>query len=101
MALSAVSRRLSQRLVGAVQACAVQYLHTGATVREPAHPKPVPLAKLKDSFLDGTSSTYLEELEERFRRDPGSVDRTWAAFFSSLGARSSSGDACCGGGASD
>lgn len=48
-------------------------------------PKPVPLPKLKDSFLDGTSSTYLEELEERYRADPKSVDKTWASFFSSLG----------------
>lgn len=37
------------------------------------------------SFLDGTSSTYLEELEERYRADPTSVDKTWASFFKSLG----------------
>lgn len=37
------------------------------------------------SFLDGTSSTYLEELEERYRADPSSVDKTWASFFNSLG----------------
>ena len=37
------------------------------------------------SFLDGTSSTYLEELEERYRADPSSVDKTWASFFRSLG----------------
>jgi 2-oxoglutarate dehydrogenase E1 component len=37
------------------------------------------------SFLDGTSSTYLEELEERYRADPSSVDKTWASFFKSLG----------------
>lgn len=47
-------------------------------------PQPVSLSKLKDGFLDGTSSTYLEELEERFRVDPSSVDKTWAAFFSNL-----------------
>jgi len=44
-------------------------------------PKAVPLSKLKDSFLDGTSSSYLENLEEKYRRDPASVDRTWASFF--------------------
>jgi 2-oxoglutarate dehydrogenase E1 component len=44
----------------------------------------VPLSKLKDGFLDGTSSTYLEELEERFRDDPSSVDKTWASFFNNL-----------------
>jgi 2-oxoglutarate dehydrogenase complex dehydrogenase (E1) component-like enzyme len=48
--------------------------------------QPVPLSKLKDGFLDGTSSTYLEELEERFRDDPSSVDKTWASFFNNLGA---------------
>lgn len=44
-------------------------------------PSPVALSKLKDSFLDGTSSSYLEGLEESYRRDPTSVDRTWASFF--------------------
>ena len=47
--------------------------------------QPVPLSKLKDGFLDGTSSTYLEELEERYRTDPSSVDKTWASFFNNLG----------------
>lgn len=50
--------------------------------------QPVPLSKLKDGFLDGTSSTYLEELEERFHADPSSVDKSWAAFFNNLGAES-------------
>lgn len=50
-------------------------------------PEPVPLSKLKDSFLDGTSSTYLEELEERYRTNPKSVDKSWASFFHSMGAR--------------
>jgi 2-oxoglutarate dehydrogenase complex dehydrogenase (E1) component-like enzyme len=30
--------------------------------------------------------TYLEELEKRFHDDPASVDRSWAAFFTNLGA---------------
>jgi hypothetical protein len=30
--------------------------------------------------------TYLEELEERFHKDPSSVDRSWASFFTNLGA---------------
>ncbi|KXZ56060.1 hypothetical protein GPECTOR_2g942 [Gonium pectorale] len=48
----------------------------------PAEPKP--LAKLKDSFSGSTSVSYLEELEERYHRNPRSVDRTWQAFFRSL-----------------
>ncbi|GBF89902.1 hypothetical protein Rsub_02606 [Raphidocelis subcapitata] len=49
-----------------------------------AEPEPVPLSKLKDSFNDATSVTYLEEMEKRYQDDPGSVDRTWASFFKSL-----------------
>jgi hypothetical protein len=62
-------------------------LHTSAAPRDPAKPapSPVPLSKLKDSFNDATSVTYLEELEQRYRRDPHSVDTTWASFFRSLG----------------
>lgn len=52
-----------------------------------AEPEPVPLCKLKDSFNDATSVTYLEELEKRYLDDPGSIDRTWASFFKSLGRR--------------
>ena len=48
-------------------------------------PKAVPMSKLKDSFLDGTSSTYLEDMEEKYRQDPSSVDKSWASFFRSLG----------------
>jgi hypothetical protein len=60
--------------------------HTSAGPRA-AEPEPVPLSKLKDSFNDATSVTYLEELEKRYHDDPSSVDRTWASFFKSLGAR--------------
>lgn len=49
-------------------------------------PKPVPLSKLKDSFNDATSVSYLEELEKRFQSNPDSIDRTWASFFTNLGA---------------
>lgn len=59
--------------------------HASGLARDPAAPEPVPLAKLKDSFNDATSVTYLEELEQRYRRDPRSVDTTWASFFRSLG----------------
>ena len=43
------------------------------------------MSKLKDAFLDGTSSTYLEDLEERYHKDPNSVDKSWTSFFRSLG----------------
>ena len=92
MVLRAASRRLlgvSGLIPQAYQgACflASQSLRTSAaTLAPPPPPKPVALSKLKDSFLDGTSSTYLEELEERYRSDPKSVDKSWASFFRSLG----------------
>ncbi|KAE8691913.1 2-oxoglutarate dehydrogenase, E1 component isoform 3 [Hibiscus syriacus] len=44
-------------------------------------PLPVPLSKLTDSFLDGTSSVYLEELQRAWEADPDSVDESWDNFF--------------------
>ncbi|KAE8701551.1 2-oxoglutarate dehydrogenase, E1 component isoform 5 [Hibiscus syriacus] len=44
-------------------------------------PRPVPLSKLTDSFLDGTSSVYLEELQRTWESDPDSVDESWDNFF--------------------
>ncbi|CAG7861840.1 unnamed protein product [Brassica rapa] len=44
-------------------------------------PRAVPLSKLTDSFLDGTSSVYLEELQRAWESDPTSVDESWDNFF--------------------
>lgn len=77
------SRRVAGRVARTL--AAVQRDFKSSAEAGQAHPKPVPLSKLKDSFLDGTSSTYLEELEQRYREDPASVDRTWASFFKSMG----------------
>ena len=59
---------------------------SSGTDAQKGSPQPVPMSKLKDSFLDGTSSTYLEDMEEKYRQDPSSVDKSWASFFRSLGA---------------
>ncbi|GJR88131.1 2-oxoglutarate dehydrogenase, mitochondrial-like protein [Tanacetum coccineum] len=44
-------------------------------------PRAVPLSRLTDSFLDGTSSVYLEELQRAWEADPNSVDESWDNFF--------------------
>lgn len=44
-------------------------------------PRAVPLSKLTDNFLDGTSSVYLEELQRAWEQDPNSVDESWDNFF--------------------
>ena len=85
MALAAGSRRLAGLWC---RAPAFGIAERWVSTTNPAfqqHPKPTPLPKLKDNFLDGTSSTYLEEMEERYQKDPSSVDKTWAGFFGSLG----------------
>ncbi|XP_054785340.1 uncharacterized protein LOC129291823 isoform X1 [Prosopis cineraria] len=41
----------------------------------------VPLSKLTDSFLYGTGSAYLEELQRSWESDPKSVDGSWDIFF--------------------
>lgn len=60
---------------------------TATVAKPPPDPEPVPLSKMYDSFLDGTSSSYLEEIERQYNEDPASVDKTWAGFFRHVGAQ--------------
>ncbi|MGQ0673742.1 MAG: 2-oxoglutarate dehydrogenase E1 component, partial [Hyphomicrobium sp.] len=39
---------------------------------------------LQTAFLDGANATYVEDLHERYERNPGSVSETWRQFFESL-----------------
>jgi 2-oxoglutarate dehydrogenase E1 component len=52
-------------------------------------PRAVPLSRLFDSFLDGTSSVYLEELQRAWEADPSSVDESWDNFFRNFVAQAS------------
>ena len=38
----------------------------------------------KTSFLSGTNSAFIEELYERFLKDPSSIPNDWQVFFSGL-----------------
>ncbi|KAL8239775.1 hypothetical protein R6Q59_016342 [Mikania micrantha] len=61
-----------------------RYFHTtiAKSKAQPAPvPRAVPLSRLTDSFLDGTSSVYLEELQRAWEADPNSVDESWDNFF--------------------
>ncbi|KAM7492068.1 hypothetical protein LguiA_034989 [Lonicera macranthoides] len=61
-----------------------RYIHTTvfkSKAQAAPVPRPVPLSKLTDSFLDGTSSVYLEELQRAWEADPDSVDESWDNFF--------------------
>eukprot|EP00250_Pteridium_aquilinum_P034625 c7842_g1_i1 orf=180-3287(+) len=53
-------------------------------------PRPVPLSRLTDNFLDGTSSVYLEELQRAWEADPNSVDESWDNFFRNFTGQASS-----------
>lgn len=85
MALRLCAGRAFARLPAPLAGIPGRWIHQG-TKAEQKHPEPVPLAKLKDSFLDGTSATYLENIGEKYSEDPKSVDKSWASFFQNLGA---------------
>ncbi|MCO5602599.1 hypothetical protein L7F22_056733 [Adiantum nelumboides] len=53
-------------------------------------PRPVPLSRLTDNFLDGTSSVYIEELQRAWEADPSSVDESWDNFFRNFTGQASS-----------
>lgn len=41
----------------------------------------VPMRKMMDSFISGTSSAYVEGLEKQYNEDPSSVEPSWAEYF--------------------
>jgi len=43
--------------------------------------QPVSRQKLSESFLSGSSSSYVEQMYESWRKDPSSVHSSWNAFF--------------------
>ena len=45
------------------------------------------------SFLHGANAAYIEDLEQRYREDPGAVEQAWAQFFREMGEE---GDAAAG-----
>lgn len=58
-----------------------RYFRSSTIRSSPPVPRAVPLSRLTDSFLDGTSSVYLEELQRAWEEDPNSVDESWDNFF--------------------
>ncbi len=61
-----------------------QHYHTSAPTSASA-PKAVPLSQLAgDSFLNGTSASYEEQMFEAWKNNPQSVHASWNAFFSNI-----------------
>ncbi|XP_002966013.2 2-oxoglutarate dehydrogenase, mitochondrial [Selaginella moellendorffii] len=60
---------------------AVHFRGSPRWMQKPPAPRSIPLSRLTDNFLDGTSSVYLEELQRAWEADPRSVDESWDNFF--------------------
>lgn len=82
MALAFVASQVSSHLRVAPALLRYRPFYTSTAAADA--PSPVPLSKLKDSFNDGTSIAYIEELEQRYKADPSSVDKTWGMFFKAM-----------------
>jgi 2-oxoglutarate dehydrogenase E1 component len=86
----ALRRSLATRAPPAAARCARGFHSTALRPRSAAPaPRAVPLSRLSDSFLDGTSSVYLEELQRAWEADPSSVDESWDNFFRNFVAQAS------------
>ena len=48
--------------------------------------RPMDEADLDTSFLSGANATFIAEMNDAWRRDPRSVDASWAQYFESLAA---------------
>ncbi|KAM0926154.1 hypothetical protein ACQ4PT_003732 [Festuca glaucescens] len=83
VARHALRRSLIARATPGTSATRSAGFGTSALSRRASAParRAVPLT---DSFLDGTSSVYLEELQPAWEADPSSVDESWDNFFRNL-----------------
>jgi 2-oxoglutarate dehydrogenase E1 component len=52
---------------------------------QPQRTQPINEQMMQTSFLYGGNAVYLEQLYERFQKDPTSVDPEWRAFFAQMG----------------
>lgn len=57
------------------------------------HQEKVPLRQFADTFMEGTSSTYIEDMFRSWSHDPTSVHSSWASYFKNLEAGVPSGEA--------
>ena len=58
-----------------------------------AQNKPVGLRKLSESFIDGTSGNYVEDMYQCWLENRSSVHRSWDSYFSSVEKGVAPGDA--------
>jgi 2-oxoglutarate dehydrogenase E1 component len=42
------------------------------------------LSQLSESFLDGTSANYVEQMYQAWQKDPNSVHVSWSSYFSNI-----------------
>eukprot|EP01114_Cavostelium_apophysatum_P002869 TRINITY_DN1256_c0_g1_i1.p1 TRINITY_DN1256_c0_g1~~TRINITY_DN1256_c0_g1_i1.p1 ORF type:complete len:1024 (+),score=305.35 TRINITY_DN1256_c0_g1_i1:177-3248(+) len=49
-----------------------------------AVPQSVPLSRLSENFIDGTSANYVEQMYQAWSKDKSSVHASWAAYFSNM-----------------
>jgi len=47
-------------------------------------PQSVPMSNLSESFLDGTSANYVEQMYIQWNKDPSSVHSSWSSYFSNV-----------------
>jgi 2-oxoglutarate dehydrogenase E1 component len=52
----------------------------------------VPLRQLSETFINGTSANYVEEMWEAWRNDPKSVHVSWATYFKNVAAGAAPGE---------
>ncbi len=77
------------------------YRHAGAlstsrslaTPSTSSTPQPVSLKRLSESFLDGTSATYIDDMYLVWKKDPSKVHASWDSYFRSVEAGKEAGEA--------
>ncbi|EFA82517.1 2-oxoglutarate dehydrogenase [Heterostelium album PN500] len=75
----------SQRWTSTTQRSAIGMIRpfASATPGTPLSQQPKSRKELSETFLDGTSLVYVEDMYSAWKKDPSSVHKSWASFFQS------------------
>jgi 2-oxoglutarate dehydrogenase E1 component len=84
--LSSLTARRGSKVCRRTQAVRASPVATGSSRTYAAATKPqsVPLRNLSETFLDGTSANYVEEMYDQWLKDPASVHSSWASYFKNV-----------------
>ena len=87
LATAVSARSLMRRCVRSLRCSrytAASFSITARPLQQQLKPRAVPLSQLSETYLDGTSAVYVENLYQEWQQNPEAVPRSWSQLFQAV-----------------